>query len=84
MYYTGIDLHRKTSFITTVDAKGQIVKKVNVLNDEATIFEYFLSLDDDILFVTVKSHNSCWFSDLTLLIMLIVHLDPLRCNSSLW
>jgi hypothetical protein len=54
MYYTGIDLHRKTSFITTVDAKGQIVKKVNVLNDEATIFEYFLSLDDDILFVTVK------------------------------
>ena len=54
MYYTGIDLHRKTSFITTVDAKGQIVKKVNVLNDEATIFEYFLSLDDEILFVTVK------------------------------
>jgi hypothetical protein len=27
MYYTGIDLHRKTSFVTTVDQSGQIVKK---------------------------------------------------------
>jgi hypothetical protein len=51
MYYTGIDLHRKTSFITTVDAKGQIVKKVNVLNDEATIFEYFLSLDSSSIWI---------------------------------
>ena len=47
MYYTGIDLHRKTSFLTTIDSKGQIGKKVNLTNDEATILEYFLSLDDD-------------------------------------
>ena len=47
MYYTGIDLHRKTSFLTTVDPDGQIVKKANLVNDEPTILEYFLMIDDD-------------------------------------
>ena len=47
MYYTGIDLHRKTSFITTVDSDGRIIMKANLPNDEPTILEYFLSLDKD-------------------------------------
>ncbi len=29
MYYTGIDLHKKTSFITTVDERGQVAKRAN-------------------------------------------------------
>ena len=39
MYHTGIDLRRKTSFLTTENASGQIVKKVNLTNDEVTILE---------------------------------------------
>jgi len=64
MYYTGIDLHRKTSFITTVDAKGQIIKKLNVLNDEATILEYFLTLDDDTQVVIESTASWYWLYDL--------------------
>jgi predicted NBD/HSP70 family sugar kinase len=30
MYYTGIDLHKKTCFITTVDEVGEIVSKVQL------------------------------------------------------
>ncbi len=29
MYYTGIDLHKKTSFITTVDQEGKVVIRGN-------------------------------------------------------
>jgi hypothetical protein len=32
MYYTGIDLHKKTSFITTIDARGKIVTRANLQN----------------------------------------------------
>lgn len=64
MHYTGIDLHRKTSFITTVDAKGQIIKKLNVLNDEATILEYFLTLDDDTQVVIESTASWYWLYDL--------------------
>ena len=34
MYYTGIDLHKKTSFLTTIDDNGKIVAKSNVPNRE--------------------------------------------------
>ena len=64
MYYTGIDLHRKTSFITTVDSKGQIVKKANLKNDEARILEYFLSLDNDTQVVIESTATWYWLYDL--------------------
>ncbi len=40
MYYTDIDLNRKTSFITIVDSGGHIVKKSYLCNDKPIIFEY--------------------------------------------
>ena len=64
MYYTGIDLHRKTSFLTTVDSIGQIVKKANVANQESTILEYFLTLDDDTQVVIESTANWYWLYDL--------------------
>lgn len=64
MYYTGIDLHRKTSFITTVDSDGQIVKKANLPNDEPTILDYFLSLDQDTKIVLESTANWYWLYDL--------------------
>ncbi len=30
MYYTGIDLHKFTSFLTTVEPDGNVVKKDNL------------------------------------------------------
>lgn len=64
MYYTGIDLHRKTSFVTTINASGQIVKKVNLINDEVTILDYFLWLDDDTKVVIESTANWYWLYDL--------------------
>ena len=64
MYYTGIDLHRKTSFLTTVDSNGRIVKKANLCNDEARILEYFLTLDDDSQVVIESTANWYWLYDL--------------------
>jgi hypothetical protein len=64
MYYTGIDLHRKTSFLTTVDSKGQIIKKDNLKNDEARILEYFLSLDDDTQVFIESTATWHWLYDL--------------------
>jgi len=32
MYYTGIDLHKFTSYLTTVDSSGAIVKQENLKN----------------------------------------------------
>jgi transposase len=64
MYCTGIDLHRKTSFVTTVDQSGQIVKKINLINDAVTILDYFLSLDDDTKVVIESTANWYWLYDL--------------------
>jgi hypothetical protein len=41
MYYTGIDLHKKTSFIPTVDEKGKVVKKANLRNVARDVLQYF-------------------------------------------
>ena len=30
MYYTGIDLHKFISYLTTVDSSGKIIKKMNL------------------------------------------------------
>ncbi len=45
MYYTGIDLHKKTSFITTIDESGEVVYKRNFPNLEEHILDYFVNLD---------------------------------------
>ena len=44
MYYNGIDLHKKTSYITAVNSMGKVVKKANLMNDENAIVTYFMEL----------------------------------------
>jgi hypothetical protein len=44
MYYTGIDLHKKTSFLTTIDKDGKIVFRANLGNKEELILDYFTKL----------------------------------------
>ena len=64
MYYTGIDLHRKTSFITTIDSESRIVKKRNLPNDEGMILNYFSSLNADTKVVIESTANWYWLYDL--------------------
>ena len=64
MYYTGIDLHKKTSFITTIDATGKIVKKANIHNAEEAILDYFLSLEEETKIVVESMASWYWLYDL--------------------
>lgn len=64
MYYTGIDLHRKTSFITTIDKNGTVIQKRNLPNDETVILEYFMKLNSDTQVVIESTANWYWLYDL--------------------
>ena len=44
MYYTGIDLHKFTSYLTTVDSSGAIVKQENLKNVAHNFIQYFNSI----------------------------------------
>ena len=64
MYYTGIDLHKKTSFITTIDNNGHVVKRSNLTNDETKIIDFFSTLDADTKIVIESTSNWYWLYDL--------------------
>lgn len=64
MYYTGIDLHRKTSFFTTIDESGQIVRKSNLANDEGRILSYLNALIEPTRIVIESTANWYWLYDL--------------------
>jgi transposase len=44
MYYTGIDLHKKTCFLTTLDEEGKTVHRAHLENSEDSILSYFRAL----------------------------------------
>jgi transposase len=64
MYYTGIDLHKKTSFITTIDESGKVVFRRNFANHEELILEYFLNLDGPTKIVIESMCSWYWLYDL--------------------
>ena len=64
MYYTGIDLHKKTSFITTVDNKGEIVSRANFPNVEEDILDYFVALEEETRIVIESMCSWYWLYDL--------------------
>jgi len=64
MYYTGIDLHRKTSFFTTINKNGEIVKRANLQNQQKTIIAYLDSLEDQSQIVIESTANWYWLYDL--------------------
>jgi len=64
MYYTGIDLHRKTSFLTTIDSNGQIIKRANMANDERQILNFFQALNSQSKVVIESTANWYWLYDL--------------------
>jgi transposase len=64
MYFTGIDLHKKTSYITTVDEKGQIVARGNFNNIETEILDYFVNLGTEGQIVIESMSSWYWLYDL--------------------
>lgn len=64
MYYTGIDLHKKTSFFTTVDPKGKVVARANLLNVEENLLNYFGTLKEDTKIVIESMASWHWLYDL--------------------
>ena len=64
MYYTGIDLHKKTSFFTTVDKTGKVVARKNLLNDEKIILDYFATLEQQSRVVIEATASWYWLYDL--------------------
>jgi transposase len=64
MYYTGIDLHKKTSFITTIDAAGKMVTRANLKNVEEDILAYFTNLGGKTKIVIESMASWYWLYDL--------------------
>ena len=64
MYYTGIDLHKKTSFITAIDAGGKIVTRANLQNVEEDILAYFVNLGGETKIVIESMASWYWLYDL--------------------
>ena len=64
MYYTGIDLHKKTSFFATVDEKGKVAARANLLNVEENLLSYFDTLKEDTKIVIESMASWHWLYDL--------------------
>jgi hypothetical protein len=50
MHYVGVDYHKKTSYVTALDERGQVVKQANRANSKAAL-EAFFDGDDDAIAV---------------------------------
>lgn len=64
MYYTGIDLHKFTSYLTTVDSSGKIVKQQNIKNVDYNFVQYFSDLGEDHLATVESTMTWYWLNDL--------------------
>lgn len=63
-YYSGIDLHKHTSYIATLNADGTLVKEANLKNHKALIAAYFASLPGLHKAVVESTPNWYWLADL--------------------
>ena len=64
MYFTGIDLHKKTSFMTTIDENGQVIFRANLSNDPTVILDYLTALDQKPKIVIESTASWHWLYDL--------------------
>jgi len=64
IYYTGIDQHKRSSYLTTVGAEGDIVRSQKLKNNPDAIRAYFRTLAGEHE-VTVESTTGWyWMNDL--------------------
>ena len=64
MFYTGIDLHKFTSYLTTVDSSGAIVKQENLKNVAHNFVQYFRSLPGEHKATVESTMTWYWLNDL--------------------
>jgi len=64
MYYTGIDLHKLTSYLTTVDSSGKIIKQENLKNNDFNFVQYFKSLRGKHKATVESTMTWYWLNDL--------------------
>jgi len=64
MYYTGIDLHKFTSFLTTIEPDGNILKKENFKNSPQNFIQYFNSIPGQHLATVESTMSWYWLNDL--------------------
>jgi transposase len=64
MYYTGIDLHKFTSYLTTVDSSGAIVKQENLKNVAHNFVQYFHSIPGEHQATVESTMTWYWLNDL--------------------
>ena len=64
MYYTGIDLHKFTSFLTTVEPDGNILKKENFKNSPQNFIQYFNSIPGEHIATVESTMSWYWLNDL--------------------
>jgi transposase len=64
MYYTGIDLHKFTSYLTTVDSSGAIIKQENLKNVAHNFVQYFSSIPGEHKTTVESTMTWYWLNDL--------------------
>ena len=64
MYYTGIDLHKFTSYLTTVDSSGSIVKQADIKNVNHNFVQYFSDLGNGNITTVESTMTWYWLNDL--------------------
>lgn len=64
MYYSGIDQHKRDSFITTYDSNGMVVKQARVRNSPLLIQSYFAELPGPHKAAVESTGSWYWLADL--------------------
>ena len=64
MYYTGIDLHKFTSYLTTVDSSGNIIKEADIKNVNHNFVQYFSDLGNENITTVESTMTWYWLNDL--------------------
>ncbi len=64
MYYTGIDLHKFTSYLTTVDSSGYIIKEADIKNVNYNFVQYFSDLGNEYITTVESTMTWYWLNDL--------------------
>ena len=64
MFYTGIDLHKFSSYLTTIDSSGTIVKQENLKNLAHNFVQYFSSIPGEHQTTVESTMTWYWLNDL--------------------
>lgn len=63
MYFTGIDLHKRTSYVTSIDEEGKVVKKANLASLAEEIVHFLEQLDAETKIVIESNSSWYWLYD---------------------